>query len=147
MMNRFEIINKIIDNHDLSSTQKCILVALWRFSDKDNKSYPSVETLLKSSGIANKGTFYKNRDKLIELGYLKVETIKGKGCIYEIVPSPKLNMVQNDTVPSNVLHFSSTKSGKQTESLTEQEQINYNNISPELLSYLNGGYLMEISSI
>ena len=83
-MNRFELINAIVDDNSLTSTQKAILTCLWRFSDEYGISYPSVETILRGAGISNKRTFYTNRDILIERGYLEIKSFNGRGCIYKI---------------------------------------------------------------
>lgn len=134
-MTRFELINAIVDDHTLTSTQKSLLTALWRFSDKDNKSYPSVETLMKSSGIANRKTFYTNRDKLVELGWLNVVTLSGKGCVYTIAPSTQLNLVHNRTEPSNIIPLTKYDTGQQTEQEHTKEHKNNNLTAPMMESY------------
>lgn len=141
-MNRFELINKIVDDHTLTSTQKSILTSLWRFSDSTHKSYPSVDTLLKSSGIANKKTFYTNRDKLIELGWLKVTTIKGKGCIYEIAHGTIMTHDDNVTTPSNILSFTRYDTVQQTEQEHTNKQNNNLTSIPESYYY---NWMEEIS--
>lgn len=150
-MNRFELINVIVDNTSLTSTQKMILVALWRFSDERGISYPSVNKLMVCSGIGNQKTYYNNRDKLIELGWLRVEQIKGKGCIYKIeVPTQSQN-VQNDTIPtSNSVDTGTSKSVEQTNQLTYQSKELLKYIHSEdnpHYDYINGGWMScEMSS-
>lgn len=146
-MNRFELINAIVDDTTLTSTQKMILVALWRFSDENGISYPSVSKIMSCSGIANQKTYYNNRDKLIELGWLKVEQIKGKGCIYQIVVPTQSQILQNDSVPtSKIADTDTSKSVEQTEQLTYQskELLKYiHSESNPHLDYISGGYLYE----
>lgn len=147
-MNRFELINAIVDDATLTSTQKMILVALWRFSDKNGMSYPSVSKIMSSAGIANQRTYYKNRDKLIELGWVKVEQIKGKGCIYNIEVPTKSQILQNNTVPtSNIADADTGNTIEQTEQLTKQKTENIlkyiHSESNPYLSYISGGYLYE----
>ena len=146
-MNRFTLINAIVDDTTLTSTQKAILTALWRFSDERGISYPSVNKLMICSGIANQKTYYNNRDKLIELGWLKVEQIKGKGCIYKIeVPTQSQN-VQNDSVPtSNIADTDTSNIAEQTNHLKYQSKEILKYIHSEdnpYLSYISGGYLYE----
>lgn len=148
-MNRFELINAIVDDTTLTSTQKMILVALWRFSDKQGISYPSVSKIMLSAGIANQRTYYKNRDKLIELGWVKVEQIKGKGCIYKIEVPTKSQILQNDTVPtSNIADTVTGNTIEQTEQLTKQktENILLNKDNPYYDYIANGQWMYEMSS-
>ena len=145
-MNRFTLINAIVDDTNLTSTQKAILTALWRFSDERGISYPSVNKLMVCSGIANQRTYYSNRDKLIELGWLKVEQIKGKGCIYQIVVPTQSQILQNDSVPtSNIADTVSSNIAEQTKYLTKKEQnilLNINESNP-YYEYLNGQWMFE----
>lgn len=129
-MNRFEMINAIIDDDTtLTSTQKMILVALWRFSDKNGISYPSVSKIMSCSGIGNQKTYYNNRDKLIKLGWLKVEQIKGKGCIYKIEVPTQSQILQNNSVPtSNIADTDTSNIAEQTNHLKYQ--------SKDLLKYI-----------
>ena len=150
-MNRFELINAIVDDTTLTSTQKAILTALWRFSDERGISYPSVSKIMSCSGIANQRTYYSNRDKLIELGWLKVEQIKGKGCIYQIVVPTQSQILQNDTIPtSNIADTGTSNSVEQTNQLTYQSKELLKYIHSEdnpHYDYINGGWMScEMSS-
>ena len=149
-MNRFEMINSIVDDTTLTSTQKAILTVLWRFSDERGISYPSVSKIMSCSGISNQRTYYSNRDKLIEKGWLKVEQIKGKGCIYQIAVPTKSQILQNDSVGTSKIADTDTSNiAEQTEQLTKKEQnilLNINESNP-YFDYLNGAWMYsELSS-
>lgn len=103
-MNRFELINAIVDDQTLTSTQKMIMVALWRFSDENGISYPSITTLMSASSIKSRKAFYDNRHELVEKGYLEVSTINGKGCLYRLTIEPS-NLVRNVVEPSKKSNF------------------------------------------
>lgn len=151
-MNRFTLINAIVDETtNLTSTQKAILTTLWRFSDERGISYPSVSKIMSCSGVANQKTYYNNRDKLIKLGWLKVEQIKGKGCIYQIEVPTQSQIPQNDSVgTSNIVDTDTSNSAEQTNHLTYQskEILKYiHSESNPYYDYINGGYLYsELSS-
>ena len=147
-MNRFTLINAIVDDTNLTSTQKAILTALWRFSDERGISYPSVNKLMVCSGIANQRTYYSNRDKLIELGWLKVEQIKGKGCIYQIAVPTQSQNVQNDTVrTSNIADTDTSNSVEQTNHLTKQKtNILLTEDNPYYDYIANGQWMYEMST-
>ena len=98
-MNRFEQINNIVDDTTLTGTQKLILIALWRFSDENGISYPSITTLMSASSIKSRKAFYDNRQILVERGYLSITTINGKGCLYQLTIEPG-NLVTNVSEPS-----------------------------------------------
>ena len=145
---RFELINAIVDDATLTSTQKMILVALWRFSDKNGISYPSVSKIMSCSGIANQKTYYNNRDKLIEKGWLKVEQIKGKRCIYTIAVPTKSQILQNDSVDtSNIADADTSNSVEQTNHLKYQKTNILLTEDNQYYDYLNGGWMYsELSS-
>ena len=150
-MTRFELINKIIDDTTLTSTQKAILTCLWRFSDEHGISYPSVETILKGAGISNKRTFYTNRDILIERGYLQVESFNGRGCIYKITlgNNEQGTMSSSGNITRKQGQYRTTNRNR-----TELEQNNYNNMVPlvaklnhdEYQYFYGGGWMTEFSS-
>lgn len=144
-MNRFELINAIVDDTTtLTSTQKAILTTLWRFSDERGISYPSVSKIMSCSGIANQKTYYNNRDKLIELGWLKVEQIKGKGCIYQIEVPTQSQILQFDTVPtSNIVDTDTNNIAEQTNHLKYQKTNILLTKDNPYFEYLNGGWMLE----
>ena len=147
-MNRFELINNIVDDTTLTSIQKMILTTLWRFSDERGISYPSVSKIMSCSGIGNQRTYYNNRDKLIKLGWLKVEQIKGKGCIYQIAVPTKSQNVQNDSVgTSKIADTVSSNSAEQTNQLTYQKTKILLTEDNPYYEYLNGQWMYsELSS-
>ena len=145
MMNRFELINSIVDDINLTLSEKALLVALWRFSDTSGYSFPSVETLMTASSIGSKNTFIKARKSLVEKGYISYVTNKNKPCEYYIkIGSSELNQCKNDS-PKSIDFGGSKVNDEHINNITNK--LHYDNMSDELLSYLNGGYLMEISSI
>ena len=147
-MNRFELINNIVDDTTLTSIQKMILTTLWRFSDERGISYPSVSKIMSCSGIGNQRTYYNNRDKLIKLGWLKVEQIKGKGCIYQIAVPTKSQNVQNDSVgTSKIADTDTSNSVEQTNQLTYQKTKILLTEDNPYYEYLNGQWMYsELSS-
>ena len=144
MMNRFELINSIVDDINLTLSEKALLVALWRFSDTSGYSFPSVETLMTASSIGSKNTFIKARKSLVEKGYISYVTNRNKPCEYYIkIGSSEQSQFKNDSLKS--IRFGGSKvNNEHINNITNK--LHYDNMSDELLSYLNGGYLMEISS-
>lgn len=143
-MNRFELINAIVDDTTLTSTQKMILVALWRFSDKSGISYPSIATLMAAASIKSRKAFFDNRQILVERGYLEVTTLKGRGCLYRL--GNKSNLVRNDTEPSKESTFNPVRNlpTNITKEQNKEQNILLNiNESNPYFEYLNGGYLFE----
>ena len=139
-MNRFEMINSIIDDTTLTSTQKLILVALWRFSDENGISYPSVNTLMSASSIKSRKAFYDNRQILVEKGYLEITTITGKGCLYQLTIKPS-NLVRNVSEPSYKSNSNLVRN--QTTNITKNitnNKLNINNsttgTNSDLLNYI-----------
>ena len=153
MMNRFKLINSIVDDPNLTLSEKALLVALWRFSDTSGYSFPSVETLMAASSIGSKNTFIKARKSLVEKGYIQYITHKNKPCEYWLtIGSSELSQCKNASADlkigsPKVIPFSGSVLSNEQTIKHNKEQINYDNISPELFSYLNGGYLMELSLI
>ena len=146
-MNRFELINNIIDDTTLTSTQKLILVALWRFSDKSGVSYPSIATLMATASIKSRKAFFDNRQILVERGYLEVTTIKGKGCLYKLLGN-KSNLVRNDIKPSKDSTFNLVRNDTTniTEKQNKEQKILLTKDNP-YYDYLNGGWMScEMSS-
>lgn len=96
-MTRFSVINAIIDDHELSLSEKSLLVALWRFSDVEGYSFPSVDLLCKSASIS-KNTFLKVRKSLVERGYLTFKSHVNKPCEYWLtIDSAKVNPCKNNS--------------------------------------------------
>ena len=161
-MNRFEMINNIVDDATLTGTQKLILIALWRFSDENGISYPSITTLMSASSIKSRKAFYDNRQILVEKGYLSITTINGKGCLYQLTIEPG-NLVTNVSEPSyksnsNLVRNQTTNisfniPNKQNNILTsvqgaESDLLNYimSKENPNY-DYINGGWMScELSS-
>lgn len=130
-MTRFETINTIIDNHELSLSEKSLLVALWRFSDVEGYSFPSVDLLCKSASIS-KNTFLKVRKSLVEKGYLTFESHINKPCEYWLtIDSAKVNPCKNDSADltngsSKVIQFGGSKLSNEqnTKNITNNNIIN-----------------------
>ena len=133
IMNRFEMINSIIDDTTLTSTQKLILVALWRFSDENGISYPSITTLMSASSIKSRKAFYDNRQVLVEKGYLEVSTINGKGCLYRLTIEPS-NLVTNVSEPSYKSNSNLVRN--QTTNITKNITNNKLNINNSELAFI-----------
>ena len=63
--------NAIIDM-DLTANEKSLLLTILRhMNHQTGECYPSVETLMKKSGIKSKSTFLKIRKNLVEKGLLQ----------------------------------------------------------------------------
>ena len=124
-MNRFELINSIVDDPNLTLSEKALLVALWRFSDTSGYSFPSVETLMAASSIGSKNTFIKARRCLVEKGYIQYITHKNKPCEYYIkIGSSELSQCKNGstdltTGSIKVIPFGGSK-------LTNEQNIKHN---------------------
>lgn len=158
-MNRFEVINAIVDDETITSTQKSILTALWRFSDANGKCYPSIDKLLKASGLKSRKSFYDNRHELVQRGYISIETLNGKGCIYTLLGN-KSNLVINDTEPSNISNYKHNKEHNKkiiNNINNNSPSYNSNKVQKDLLdyihskenphySYIDGGWMLELSS-
>lgn len=144
--------NAIIDM-DLTSNEKSLLLAILRHvNHQTGECYPSVETLMKKSGIKSKTTFLKVRKNLVEKGLLQYNQ-RGKNLFYMItLPSTKSNQYKINEPVQN-LHETSTKFnlnqstvGLQTEYNKENKQNILKYIHSEsnpYFEYLNGGYLYE----
>lgn len=139
-MNRFEMINNIVDDATLTGTQKLILIALWRFSDENGISYPSITTLMSASSIKSRKAFYDNRQILVEKGYLSITTINGKGCLYQLTIEPS-NLVRNVNEPSYKSNSNLVRN--QTTNITKNitnNKLNINNsttsTNSDLLNYI-----------
>ena len=139
-MNRFEMINNIVDDATLTGTQKLILIALWRFSDENGISYPSITTLMSASSIKSRKAFYDNRQILVEKGYLSITTINGKGCLYQLTIEPG-NLVTNVSEPSYKSNSNLVRN--QTTNITKNitnNKLNINNsttsTNSDLLNYI-----------
>lgn len=97
-MTRFELINAIIDDTSITMSEKSLLVALWRFSDSNNYSYPSADTLMKAASIGSNNTFLKVRKSLVEKGYIKYNSRQNKTCEYYLTfNSAKMHLCKNDS--------------------------------------------------
>ena len=130
-MTRFETINAIIDNHELSLSEKSLLVALWRFSDVEGYSFPSVDLLCKSASIS-KNTFLKVRKSLVEKRYLTFESHINKPCEYWLtIGSAKVNPCKSEgadltTGSAKVIQFGGSKLSNEqnTKNITNNNIIN-----------------------
>ena len=145
-MNRFEMINNIVDDTTLTGTQKLILIALWRFSDKNGMSYPSIATLMATASIKSRKAFFDNRQVLVERGYLEITTIKGKGCLYKLLGN-KSNLVINDIEPSKDSTFNLVRND--TTNITKEQNKEQNILKyihsedNPYLSYISGQWMLE----
>ena len=159
-MNRFELINSIVDDPNLTLSEKALLVALWRFSDTSGYSFPSVETLMTASSIGSKNTFIKARKSLVEKGYIQYITHKNKPCEYYIkIGSSELSQYKNDSADlsstsAKVIQFGGSKLSNEQTIKHNKEQNNNSNIASlvakmnqeEYRYFYGGGWMMEMSS-
>lgn len=83
-MEGFTIVpNEILEKDELSISERMILIALISYkNEKLGFAYPSYKQLMKRSGVKKDTTLTKGINKLIELGLIKKDVIKGKGCKY-----------------------------------------------------------------
>lgn len=147
--------NAIIDM-DLPSNEKSLMLTILRHvNHQTGLCYPSVETLMKKSGIKSKTTFLKIRKNLVEKGLLQYNQ-RGKNLYYMITLSSTESNQYKNNEPVQKLHETSTKfnlnqydNRLQTKYLTKKEQnilLNINESNPHF-SYLNGGWMYsELSS-
>lgn len=91
------IYNDILDNDDLSIQEQSILIAIKSYFNKEKGyAFPSYTQLKRRSKISDNRTLIKNINSIIKKGYIKKETVKGKGCKYYIVNvSGGLHLVEN----------------------------------------------------
>lgn len=114
-MNRFfNIYNSIIDDATLKSTHKSLLLSILRYYNWNlGYAYPSIDTLLVSSGIS-RSTFFKIRYELVNMNYLEFESEIGQVSKYRLgskliqgrtksttPPSPKIDHKQTIKQTSN----------------------------------------------
>lgn len=84
MNNRWQDFNYIMDNHNINSQQKALLLSIFRFINSESKlAYPSIETLMRTSGIKSKSTFLKVRRELVELSLIQYNQ-HGNKCLYQL---------------------------------------------------------------
>lgn len=78
----FWIENDLIDREDLSAYEKLLYMTLARYCDINGKSFPSIELLMKVSGIGSKKTLIKYLKTLEEKEFIQIIKKNGKGNIY-----------------------------------------------------------------
>ena len=125
--------NAIIDM-DLPSNEKALMLTILRHvNHQTGLCYPSVETLMKKSGIKSKTTFLKVRKNLVEKGLLQYNQ-RGKNLFYMItLPSTKSNQyainepVQNSNRTSTDFDLNQSNSRPQTINKQKNNKLNINN--------------------
>ncbi|WP_163189021.1 helix-turn-helix domain-containing protein [Clostridium sporogenes] len=97
-MDRWEQFNSIIDNNNLSSKGKLLLLVIFRYYNSQKKySYPSKATIKSKCGFTTDRDYYKYVKELEKNNFLKKETIKGKGCKFYITHYQNDSDCQNDS--------------------------------------------------
>ena len=133
--------NAIIDM-DLPSNEKSLLLTILRHvNHTTGECYPSVETLMRKSGIKSKSTFLKVRKNLVEKGLLQYNQ-KGTKLYYMITIEP----VQNLHETSTKFNLNQYNNRLQTEYKTENKQNILLTSENPYFDYLNGGWMFELSS-
>ena len=142
--------NAIIDM-DLPSNEKALLLAILRHvNHTTGECYPSVETLMKKSGIKSKSTFLKVRKNLVEKGLLQYNQ-KGTKLFYMItLPSTKSNQykinepVQNYRQGGTDFNLNQSNIRLQTEYITENKT---NILTYEQMKEMyNSNWMIELST-
>ena len=88
--------NAIIDM-DLPSNEKALLLTILRHvNHTTGECFPSVETLMRKSGIKSKSTFLKVRKNLVEKGLLQYNQ-RGTKLYYLITLEPVQNLHETST--------------------------------------------------
>lgn len=84
--NRTTIDNRLLDNKDLSIQEQSLLIAVLSYYD-EGKGYasPNYRQLIQRSKIRKDNTIIKTIKLLINKGFIRKETVKGKGCRYYIL--------------------------------------------------------------
>lgn len=166
---RFQQFNAIMDNHTLTSNQKSLLLAIYRFINHESGlAYPSIETLMKTSGIKSKSTFLKVRSELVEQELIQYNQ-HGNKCLYQLTlkncTSQKSDWYNNSNQVVQNLSQTGTELDHKKKNKTKNEPININNrpvqsgskVDQTLLDlihskenpyydYINGGWMyMELS--
>lgn len=100
---RWEEFNSIIDNKDLDSKEKLLLLILFRYVDnRVGYSYPSLETIKNLMGYSHTRYVIKNINELIQKEYLIKETVKQKNRYYILSKVQNVPNVQNIPNVQNV---------------------------------------------
>lgn len=100
-MDRWGQFNEIIRSDNLTTTEKALLLLIFSYHNPEKGySYPSISKLMKETPISDKTTFFKNRNSLVEKGFLTIETIKGRGCKYFISIPSMVTQPSMETKPS-----------------------------------------------
>ena len=164
-MNRWEQFNQIMDNHTLTSNQKSLLLAIYRFINHEtNLAYPSIDTLMKTSGIKSKSTFLKVRTELVEKELIQYNQ-SGNKCLYQLTLKNCTNQKSDWYNNSNQVVQNLSQDGAildhKKKNKRKNEPININNRPVETgtksnqfiltkdnpyYDYLNGGWMYEMSS-
>lgn len=168
-MNRWEQFNQIMDNHTLTSNQKSLLLAIYRFINHEtNLAYPSIDTLMKTSGIKSKSTFLKVRTELVEQELIQYNQ-SGNKCLYQLTlkncTNQKSDWYNNSNQVVQNLSQDGTELDHKKKNKRKNEPININNRPVETgtksnqslldyiqskenpyYDYLNGGWMYEMSS-
>lgn len=98
-MSYTNIDNDIIRSDKLKPIQKIVLIAILSYYNEDKGySFPSHKVLMKDCCVKDKGTLIKAINDLESLGFLKKETVKGKGNKYFIEKNENCNNEKNDSV-------------------------------------------------
>ncbi len=156
-MNRWEEFNYIMDSN-LSSNQKSLLLAIYRFINHETGlAYPSIETLMKTSGIKSKSTFLKIRKELVEQELIQYNQ-NGNKCLYQLTiknePIQKSDWYNNSSeVVQNYSHIG-TKLDHKKKNYRKNEPINnINNCTigtklnhQQMVQYYNKNWMYELST-
>lgn len=93
----FWIENELIDRTDLNAYEKLLYMTLARYCDTNGKSFPSMELLMRVSGIGSKKTLIKHLKSLEEKEFIKITKQNGKGNIYYLKNVKKVEKKESET--------------------------------------------------
>ena len=148
-MDRWGQFNEIIRSDNLTTTEKTLLLLIFSYHNPEKGySYPSISKLMKETPISDKTTFFKNRNSLVEKGFLTIETIKGRGCKYFIsIPSmvtqpsmetkPSMDSIPPHGMETKPTPSMETKPQKEKEKKKEKKNIYIENQNSVSVTYMD----------
>lgn len=131
-------IDSILDNKDLNIQEQSLLITLLSYYDNENGyCSPSYKQLIQRSKIKKDDTLIKTLKSLINKGFIRKETIKGKGCKYYILSDITVT-------PQKEYHH---KKGNTVKAVTPIKIKGKQDIYLEIFDYWNDKQITSTSSL
>ncbi|PJI08320.1 MULTISPECIES: helix-turn-helix domain-containing protein [Clostridium] len=132
------IYNNLLDNKNLSIQEQSLLIAVLSYYDEDKGySSPNYRQLIQRSKIRKDNTIIKTIKSLINKGFIRKETVKGKGCKYYI----SNNII---VTPQKEYHH---KRGNTVKGVTPIKVKDKQDIYSEVFNYWNDKGITKASSL